>query len=80
MNEFTADDFEVDAKGMVTAPTIAAALGMNAKSVRRRIRSMTDDRAGKGGEWRFDPEFAAEIANRIVTSNGRRQTDFSFKS
>ena len=78
--EITAADFELASDGKVTAPEIARVLGMNAKSVRRRIRSMTDDRAGKGGEWRFDADHAVEIANRILTGNGRKVTDFTFKS
>lgn len=76
----TESDFEVAADGKVTAPEIARVLNMNAKSVRRRIRQMTDDRAGRGGEWRFEPAQAVEIARRILTGNGRQVTDFSFKS
>lgn len=72
-------DFEVASDGKVTAPAIAAALNMNAKSVRRRIRAMTDDRAGRGGEWRFDVDAANEIARRILTTNGRKVTEFTFK-
>lgn len=81
MSDFTLteSDFELASDGKVTAPAIAAALQMNAKSVRRRIRSMTDDRAGKGGEWRFTPDQALEIARRISTGNGRTVTEFTFK-
>ena len=77
---YTASDFEVGNDGKVTAPEIARVLNMNPKSVRRRIRNMTDDRAGKGNEWRFTADQAAEIANRIMTTNGRTVTDFAFKS
>lgn len=75
----TADDFTPAADGMITAPEIARVLGMNAKSFRRRLRSMTDDRAGKGGEWRVTPEFAVEVSRRILTGNGRKVTEFTFK-
>lgn len=77
--EITVDSFELAADGKVTAPEMARVLGMNAKSFRRRLRSMTDDRAGKGGEWRVTPEFAVEVARRIRTGNGRTVTDFRFK-
>lgn len=76
--EYTESDFETNNEGKVTAPEIARVLGMNPKSVRRRIRNMTPDRAGKGNEWRFSPEAAAKVANRIVLSNGRTTTEFTF--
>lgn len=81
MNDFkiTEADFTLAADGKVTAPEMARVLNMNAKSFRRRLRSMTDDRAGKGGEWRVSPEKAVEIARRIHTGNGRTVTDFKFK-
>src|SRR5690606_42099454 len=62
--KITAESFELAADGMVRAPEMARVLNMNPKSFRRRLRSMTDDRAGKGGEWRVSPEMADEIARQ----------------
>ncbi len=71
--------FPVNANGMVTAKSIASAASMNEKSARRRIRNMTDDRAGKGGRWEFDQAAANTIVARLLTTDGRKVTTFSFK-
>ena len=81
--EDQAFDFETstDADGNIcaSANAIAEAVSMNPKSVRRRIRQMTDQRAGRGGRWVFSVEDATAIANRILHSDGRTETRFSFK-
>lgn len=79
MDEITYE-FNLADDGKVTAPEIARVMNMNAKSVRRRIRAMSDDRVGRGGEWRFTVDQAGEICKRLATSNGRRtNTGFTFK-
>lgn len=45
----------------MTVAELAAELGTDPKSFRRWLRTQTDDRAGKGGRWKFDDAAAAKV-------------------
>lgn len=54
-------DPEQDAGATITAKQLAGELGTDPKSFRRFLRSLTEDRAGKGGRWLFDDATAEAI-------------------
>lgn len=56
----------------VTPKDIAQEFGIDAKRVRRVMRSLTDERAGHGGTWDMNSnsEFVAELRARL-TAGGR---------
>lgn len=56
----------------ITAKALASELGVTPRVLRRILRSMTDDRAGKGGTWALTPEVADAIRTRI--EQGPRRT------
>lgn len=45
----------------MTVAQLAAELGTDPKSFRRWLRTQTDDRAGKGGRWKFDNSAAEKV-------------------
>ena len=53
--ETPAEEFLV---ALISAKELAAELDIDAKSFRRWLRTLTDNRAGKGGRWVFDPATA----------------------
>ena len=54
----------------LSAKEMATELGTDPKSFRRFLRTLTEDRAGKGGRWTFDTDTADLIrkawANRAT--------------
>ena len=45
----------------LSAKEMATELGTDPKAFRRFLRSLTEDRAGKGGRWIFDPTTADAV-------------------
>jgi len=43
----------IDEVEVMTPKALAAKIGVTPKALRRVLRSMTDDRAGKGGNWKL---------------------------
>jgi len=61
------------AEGM-TPKALASELGISPKALRRVLRSMTDDRAGKGGVWVLDDATCEAIRTRIAEGVRRSTT------
>jgi len=58
----------------ITPKALASELGISPKALRRVLRSMTDDRAGKGGTWKLDDATADAIRARIAEGVRRSTT------
>lgn len=56
----------------ITPKNLAAELNITPKRLRQVLRSMTDDRAGKGGVWDLTPEIADAVRAKI--KNGVRRS------
>ena len=59
---------------IMTPKALANELGISPKALRRVLRSMTDDRAGKGGIWKLDAATADAIRDRIADGIRRSTT------
>jgi hypothetical protein len=56
---------EPEAEVTLTTPkALASELGTDPKTFRRFLRSVTDDRAGKGGRWGFTADQVDELKAR----------------
>lgn len=55
----------------MTPKEIAAALDTDPKTCRRFLRSLTTERAGKGGRWAIDASMIDEIADRFDAYRNR---------
>ena len=58
----------------MTPKALAAELAISPKALRRILRSMTDDRAGKGGTWKLDDATCDAIRTRIAEGVRRSTT------
>ena len=58
----------------LTPKELASELGISPKALRRILRSMTDDRAGKGGNWKLDATTCDAIRTRIAEGIRRSTT------
>lgn len=58
------EDAETEATDTITPKEMAARLGTDPKTFRRFLRGLTNDRAGKGGRWKLDPETCEDLAKR----------------
>lgn len=54
-----------DAPAITTPKALASELGITPKALRRILRTMTDDRAGKGGVWKLDAVTVAAITAKV---------------
>ena len=62
----TSASITTDAPLAITPKALANELGITPKALRRLLRSMTDDRAGKGGSWKLDNTTADALRTRIA--------------
>ena len=51
---------------LITPKALASELGITPKALRRILRSMTDDRAGKGGAWKLDKATCDAIRTKVA--------------
>lgn len=58
----------------LTAKELAIELNTDAKTCRKFLRSLTDDRAGKGGRWVIDAKDLDTLKDRFAAFNSRRTT------
>lgn len=58
----------------MTPKELAAELDTDAKTVRKFLRSLTADRAGKGGRWAIDRDDLDALKVRFAAFNSRRTT------
>lgn len=58
----------------LTASQLALHLNTDAKTCRRFLRSLTDDRAGKGGRWIIDANDLDALTERFAAFTARRTT------
>lgn len=56
----------------LTAKELAIELNTDAKTVRKFLRSLTDDRAGKGGRWAIAADDLPALRDRFAAFNSRR--------
>lgn len=56
----------------ITPNELAAEMNINPKSLRRFMRSLTDERAGRGNRWELTPEICEEIKTRYADQNRAR--------
>lgn len=56
----------------ISPKDLAAELNVSPKTVRRVLRKLTDDRAGRGGNWDLTAEACDAIANAL--NSGTRRT------
>ena len=53
-------------ENITTPKALASQLGITPKRLRAILRSMTDDRAGKGGVWKLDKATCDAIAAKVA--------------
>ena len=58
----------------ITPKALANELGITPKALRRILRSMTDDRAGKGGVWKLDDATCDAIRSKVAEGVRRATT------
>lgn len=58
----------------MTPKELAAELNTDARTCRKFLRSLTDDRAGKGGRWIIDADDLDSLRDRFDAYNARRTT------
>lgn len=58
----------------ITPKALATELGISPKALRRILRSMTDDRAGKGGVWKLDSATCEAIRAKVADGVRRSTT------
>jgi len=65
-------------EGTMTPTELAAELGMDPKTLRRIMRSMTtkDVQPGSGGRWELDADAIAAIRERVSKSHSRKVVTF----
>lgn len=63
-----------DMTNTITAKELAAELNTDAKTCRKFLRSLTDDRAGKGGRWEIDAADLDTLKDRFAAFTARRST------
>lgn len=67
------------ANGNITPRQLADELGIDAKTLRRVMRSMTDkdSQPGSGGRWEIDAIAADAIRARVARNHNRKTVTFS---
>lgn len=65
------------AEGRFTPADIAAEIGITPKECRKYLRSLTKDRAGKGGRWVISPETAEKLIERYPAWAAGLVTEFT---
>lgn len=58
----------------MTPKELAIELGTDPKTARKFLRSLTTDRAGKGGRWIIDPADLDALKDRFANWNSRTTT------
>ena len=66
------------AKAM-TPKELAAELGIDPKSLRRIMRSMSTETPGAGARWEIDAEFQEALRKRVSRSHNRKVVKFTPK-
>lgn len=61
----------------MTPKEIAIEFDTDAKTIRKFLRSLTDDRAGKGGRWEIDADDLDELRTRFADFTARRTIRFT---
>lgn len=61
----------------MTPKELAQELGTDPKTARKFLRSLTTDRAGKGGRWVIDPADLPALQERFANWNSRSTTTLS---
>lgn len=64
----------------MTPKELAAELNTDPKSIRKFLRSLSDDRAGKGGRWAIDATDLPALAAAFADWGTRRATTFTLPS
>ncbi|MET0643984.1 MAG: hypothetical protein ABWZ17_06370 [Candidatus Binatia bacterium] len=66
----------------ITPKELAAELNCDAKTLRRVMRSMTDEQPGSGGRWEIerDSEFHLAIAERVSRTHNRKTVTATLKN
>jgi DNA-binding IclR family transcriptional regulator len=68
------DKMTAKSEGTISPNELAAEMGINPKSLRRFMRSLTDERAGRGNRWELTPETCEAIKTRYAEQNRQRVT------
>jgi hypothetical protein len=58
----------------MTPKELAILLDTDPKTCRKFLRSLTDDRAGKGGRWVIDEAMVDDLKVRFANFNARKVT------
>ena len=58
----------------MTPKELAAEFDTDPRTIRKFLRSLTTDRAGKGGRWEIDPADLDALRDRFDAFNARRTT------
>lgn len=61
----------------MTPKELAIELNSDPKTIRKFLRSLTTDRAGKGGRWVIDSNDLPSLRIRFAEFNSRRTTTLS---
>lgn len=61
----------------LTPKELALELGTDPKTCRKFLRSLTSDRAGKGGRWVIDANDLDALKERFAAFNARKATILS---
>lgn len=61
-------------KATITPKELAIELNTDAKTVRKFLRTLTTDRAGKGGRWVIDAADLDALRIKFADFNSRRTT------
>ena len=69
--EETTEATPEEATDTITAKQLATELGTDPKSLRRWLRSITTNRAGKGGRWVFDPDTVTELKAKYAERSSK---------
>lgn len=61
----------------ITPKALATELGTDPKTVRKFLRSITEDRAGKGGRWVIEADKVEGLKRRFATWKSAKVTTLS---
>jgi len=69
-----------ESKGAVMTPKdLAAELHIDAKTLRRIMRSLAAETPGSGARWEISPEFAEILRERVSRTHNRKVVSFQPK-
>ena len=68
------------ASATISAGELAKEMNINAKSLRRFMRSLSDDRAGRGGKYAIDRATADQIIAKYNEGPRRQTVQFTIKN